>query len=155
MKGGFVVAIGGAAIVVAGLAGCSSNKSSEATQTAASGTGKAKVTVDGKDQNIQGTIACVTQGDTVNIAIGDTAAGSTTGISAQVTTGDSPTVKNVALGTVDGIALAYTPGTGQGNAEAKKDGKTYTISGNAVGADMSNPMAGMQTKPFQIEVTCP
>ena len=155
MKRGFVVALGGAAIVVAGLAGCSSNKSSEATQTAASGTGKAKVTVDGKDQNIQGTIACVTQGDTVNMAIGDTAPGSTTGIGAQVTTGDSPTVKNVALGTVDGIALAYTAGTGQGNAEAKKDGKTYTISGNAVGADMSNPMAGMQTKPFQIEVTCP
>ena len=148
MKRGFVVAIGGAAIVVAGLAGCSSNKSSEATQTAASGTGKAKVTIDGKDQNIQGDIGCVTQGDTVNIAIGDTAPGSTTGISAQVTTGDSPTVKNVALGTVDGIALAYTAGTGQGNAEAKKDGKTYTISGNAVGADMSNPMAGMQTKPF-------
>ena len=50
MKRGFVVVIGGAAIVVAGLAGCSNNKSSEATQTAASGTGKAKVTIDGKDQ---------------------------------------------------------------------------------------------------------
>ena len=155
VKRGFVVAVGGAAIVVAGLAGCSDKKSSEATETAASGTGKAKVTVDGQDQNIQGAISCVTQGDTVNIAIGETTQGATTGIGAQVSTGDSPTVKNVALGTVNGIALAYTAGTGQGNAEAKKDGKTYTITGNAVGADMANPMAGMQTKPFQIEVTCP
>ncbi|MFZ0834445.1 MAG: lipoprotein LpqH [Mycobacterium sp.] len=155
MKRGFVVAIGGAAIVVAGLAGCSSNKSSEATQTAASGTGKAKVTIDGQDQNIQGSISCVTQGDTVNIAIGETQPGANAGIGAQVTTGDNPTVKNVALGTVNGVALAYTAGTGQGNADAKKDGKTYKISGNAVGADMSNPMAGMQNKPFELEVTCP
>ncbi len=155
VKRGFVVAIGGAAIVVAGLAGCSSNKSSEATQTAASGTGKAKVTIDGQDQNIQGAISCVTQGDTVNIAIGETQPGATAGIGAQVSTGDNPTVKNVALGTVNGVALAYTAGTGQGNAEAKKDGKTYKISGNAVGADMSNPMAGMQNKPFELEVTCP
>lgn len=156
MKRGFVVAVGGAAIVVAGLAGCSSDKSSNATETAASGTGKAKVTIDGQDQNIQGAISCVTQGDTVNIAIGDTSnPGSTSGIGAQVSTGDSPTVKNVALGTVNGVALAYTAGTGQGNADVKKDGKTYKISGNAVGADMSNPMAGMQTKPFELEVTCP
>ncbi len=152
MKRGFVVVIGGAAIVVAGLAGCSNNKSSEATQTAASGTGKAKVTIDGKDQTVQGSIGCVTQGDTVNIAIGDQAGG----LGAVVTTGDSPKVKSVALGTFNGQMLAFQDGTGQGNAEAKKDGKTYKINGNAIsGVDMSNPMAGPQTKPFEIEVTCP
>ena len=75
MKRGFVVALGGAAIVVAGLAGCSDKKSSEATETAASGTGKAKVTVDGQDKPIQGSIACVTQAGTVNIALGDQSGG--------------------------------------------------------------------------------
>jgi ipoprotein LpqH len=151
VKRGFVVAVAGVALVVAGLTGCSSNKSSNATQTAASGTGKAKVTIDGKDQSVNGSIACQTMGDTVNIAIGD----ASSGLGAQVTSGDNPTVKSVGLGTVNGMALGYTAGTGQGDASAKKDGKTYKIDGHAVGADMSNPMAGMQTKSFSIEVTCP
>jgi ipoprotein LpqH len=36
----------------------------------------------------------------------------------------------------------------------KVDGNTYTISGEAQGADMNNPMAGMITKKFEIKVTC-
>ena len=34
------------------------------------------------------------------------------------------------------------------------DGDTYTITGEATGADIKNPMAGMVTKPFSIKVTC-
>jgi Mycobacterium 19 kDa lipoprotein antigen len=41
-----------------------------------------------------------------------------------------------------------------GSAEVKVDGSTYTISGEAQGADMKNPMAGMITKKFEIKVTC-
>lgn len=150
VKRGFVVAVGGAAIVVAGLAGCSSSKSSEATQTAASGTGKAKVTVDGQDKPVQGNIACVTQGNTVNIALGDASGG----LSAQLTTDDPPKVNAVALGSFNGQPLAVGPGAG--DATAEKDGKTYKIKGNAIaGVDMSNPMAGPMKKPFEIEVTCP
>ncbi|MDT5091774.1 MAG: ipoprotein LpqH, partial [Mycobacterium sp.] len=68
MKRGFVIAVGGTAIVVAGLSGCGGNKSgggsssasASATQSvsasvpggggASVGTGKATVKVDGNDQ---------------------------------------------------------------------------------------------------------
>src|SRR6187401_3202540 len=85
VKRGFVVAIGGAAIVVAGLSGCSSEKKSETsgdTSSAASAQGKSTVTIDGKDQAVQGTVVCSTMGENVNIAIGD----ATTGIGAVVST---------------------------------------------------------------------
>ncbi len=45
-------------------------------------------------------------------------------------------------------------GAKSGSAEVKVDGDRYTITGEAVGADMSNPMAGMITKPFTVTVTC-
>jgi lipoprotein LpqH len=41
-----------------------------------------------------------------------------------------------------------------GSAEVKVDGDTYTITGEAQGADMKNPMAGMVTKKFEIKVSC-
>ena len=67
--------------------------------------------------------------------------------------GDNPTVTSVGLGNVNGVTLAV--GAGVGDATAVKDGKNYKITGNASGVDMSNPMAGAVTKPFEIDVTCP
>lgn len=153
VKRGFVVAVGGAAVVVAGLAGCSSEKKSETsgeTSSAAAAEGKSTVTIDGKDQTVQGTVVCSTLGDNVNIAIGD----ATTGIGAVVSSGDSPTVHSVGLGNVNGVTLGFQENAGQGEAKAEKDGSTYKISGTAVGADLSNPTAQV-TKPFAIEVSCP
>src|SRR5205085_5019774 len=88
---GFVVAVGGAAIVIAGLSGCSSSdKKTESTGTSAassaSGTasvsataapsgGGTKVSIDGKDQNVAGTVVCTAMGGNMNIAIGDAATG--------------------------------------------------------------------------------
>jgi ipoprotein LpqH len=153
VKRGFVVAVGGAAIVIAGLSGCSSDKKSETsgeTSSAASAQGKSTVTIDGKDQAVQGTVVCSTMGGNVNIAIGD----ATTGIGAVVSTGDSPTVHSVGLGNVNGVTLGFQENAGQGDAKAEKDGNTYKISGNAIGMDMANPLQPVK-KPFQIEVTCP
>src|SRR4051794_29676213 len=153
VKRGFVVAIGGAAIVVAGLSGCSSEKKSETsgdTSSASSAQGNSTVTIDGKDQAVQGTVVCSTMGENVNIAIGD----ATTGIGAVVSTGDSPTVHSVGLGNVNGVTLGFQENAGQGEAKAEKDGSTYKISGTAVGVDMANPMQPAN-KPFEIEVSCP
>ena len=153
MKRGFVVAVGGAAIVVSGLAGCSSEKKSETsgeTSSAASAQGKTTVTIDGKDQQVTGTVVCSSMGGNENIAIGDAA----TGIAAVISSGDSPTVQSVGLGNVNGVTLGYQSGTGQGEAKAEKDGKTYKISGTATGVDMANPLQPVN-KPFEIEVTCP
>ncbi|MBV8292159.1 MAG: lipoprotein LpqH [Mycobacterium sp.] len=162
MKRSVTVAAAATAIVVVGLSGCSSNKSSTGTsgsssnQTSAAVSGPggaaaaAKVTIDGKDQNVGGTVACTTAAGSVNIAIG----GASTGIGAVLTDASPPAVKSVGLGNVNGVTLGYTPGTGQGNASATKDGSSYKISGTATGVDMSNPMQPVN-KSFEIDVTCP
>jgi lipoprotein LpqH len=164
VKRGFVVAIGGAAIVIAGLSGCSSDeKKSESPTTAAETTtgaetasataapsgGGTKVTIDGQDQNVAGTVVCSEMGGNMNIAIGDAA----TGIAA-VLSADGSTVQSVGLGNVNGVTLGYQAGTGQGEAKATKDGNSYNISGNATGIDMANPMQPVN-KPFEIAVSCP
>ena len=169
MKRGFLVALGGAAIVIAGLSGCSSDeKKSESPTTAAEATteagtataapsgGGTKVMIDGQDQNVQGTVVCSAMGGNMNIAIGD----ATTGIAAVVSEGDAPEVKSVGLGNVNGITLGYQQdqavpeGVNWSEAEATKDGSTYKISGTAIGIDMANPLQPVY-KPFEIEVSCP
>ncbi|HJT94348.1 MAG TPA: lipoprotein LpqH [Mycobacterium sp.] len=156
MKRGFLVAVGGAAIVIAGLSGCGSDeKKSETsgeTSAAATAEGKSTVTIDGQDQNVSGTVTCATMGGNVNIALGGT--GTASGIGAVVSEGDSPTVQSVALGNINGVSLGYAPGTPGAEAKAEKDDKTYKISGTATGMDMANPLQPV-TKPFEIEVTCP
>jgi ipoprotein LpqH len=162
VKRSVTVAAAATAIVVVGLSGCSSNKSSTSSsgsssgQTSAaaagsSGTTAAKVTIDGKDQNVQGTVACTSMAGTVNIAVG----GTSTGIGAVLTDANPPAVKSVGLGSVNGVVLGYTQGTPQGNASATKDGSKYKISGTATGVDATNPMAGPVSKSFEIDVTCP
>ncbi|ANE82653.1 hypothetical protein A7U43_05115 [Mycobacterium adipatum] len=171
MKRGFVVAVSGAALLIAGLSGCSSDdKSSSASSssetsaaassasetsaasespTAATGSGTTKVVIDGQEQAVNGSIVCAAMGGNVNIAIGE----ATTGIAAVVSEGDSPTVTSVGLGNVNGVTLGYAAGAG-GEAKAEKDGNTYKITGTATGVDMANPMTPV-SKPFEIEVTCP
>ncbi len=164
MKQSFLVAVGGAAIVIAGLSGCSANEkksqnptnSADATTDAgtasatAAPSGGTKVTIDGQDQNVTGTVVCAAMGANMNIAIG----GAATGIAAVIGSGDVPAVQSVGLGNVNGVTLAYQQGVGQGEAKAEKDGDTYTISGTATGVDLANPMQPV-SKPFQIDVTCP
>jgi lipoprotein LpqH len=171
VKRGFVVAVSGAALLIAGLSGCSSDdKSSSASSssetsaaassasetsaasespTAATGSGTTKVVIDGQEQAVNGSIVCAAMGGNVNIAIGE----ATTGIAAVVSEGDSPTVTSVGLGNVNGVTLGYAAGAG-GEAKAEKDGNTYKITGTATGVDMANPMTPV-SKPFEIEVTCP
>ena len=67
----------------------------------------------------------------------------------------TPKVESLLM-VVDGNALSVSNNMGQklGSADVKVDGKTYTITGQAQGADIKNPMAGMITKDFNIKVTC-
>lgn len=162
-------AAGAAAIVVAGLAGCSNDKtpesratdrtdgatttasvptsqSSGASATAAAGT--AKVTIDGQPKELQGQVMCAVTGDNVNIAIGEQLSGVAVSMAR-----DASNVMSVGLGNVNGVALGYQQGA-TGSASATKDGNTYTIEGSATGVDMANPLQPI-TKPFTIEVSCP
>ena len=174
MKRALVIAVGGAAILVGGLAGCSSDKStseqassatdtaksaaSEATSAATSATdamkgnpaaGTAKVTIDGQDQNVTGTVVCTAAAGNYNIAIGN----ATTGIAVMLAE-DASKVTSVGLGTVNGVALGFQEGAPGGSASATKDGNTYKVSGTATGVDMANPTQPV-TKNFEIAVTCP
>ena len=169
MKRSVTVAAAAAAIAVVGLSGCSSEKKTESAPASSSSSSSAassssetsasvsvegaaantKVIIDGQDQNVSGTTVCTTMAGDVNIAIG----GAATGIAAVLTEADPPEVKSVGLGNVNGVTLAYTAGTGQGNAEATKDGDQYKITGTATGIDTANPMQPVN-KPFEIDVTC-
>lgn len=159
MKRGLTVVVAGAAILVVGLSGCSSKSNTSNSGTSSAGTSvssgggggakSTKVVIDGKDQNVTGSVVCTSAAGNVNIAIG----GAATGIAAVLTDGNPPEVKSVGLGNVNGVTLGYTSGTGQGNATATKNGNTYKISGTATGVDMANPMQPV-SKPFEIDVTC-
>ncbi|MGV9798467.1 lipoprotein LpqH [Mycobacterium sp. NPDC003449] len=176
MKRGFLVAVGGAAIVVAGLSGCSSggekSESTEASPTASvptttsavqsgtaqagdasaiTGSGSARVLIDGQERPVQGTVVCASAAGNVSLTVGE----GMSVVTATVSEGDQPTVGAVGLGNIDGVNLGFTPGVPGASAEATKDGNTYTIKGSATGADLSNPAAGVVTKPFELEVTCP
>ncbi len=124
VKRSVTIAAAATAIVVVGLSGCSSDKkstssSSGGTSVAASGSSSAKVTIDGKDQTVQGTVACTSAAGTENIAIG----GAQTGIGVVLTDASPPVVKSVGLGNVNGVTLGYTPGVpgaGQGHRDQRR-----------------------------------
>lgn len=117
--------------------------------------GATEVKVDGAD--LAGldlnSVTCVKQAGKITVASG--AIGGQQGLGVVMSDEATPVVESLGL-VVDGNALAVANAMGakSGSAEVKVDGKRYTITGEAVGADMSNPMAGMITKPFTVTVTC-
>ena len=156
MKRGIVVGVAGLVMVVAGLAGCSSNKSSTNASSSSSASSAAgpQVVIDGQNQAITGSVTCTANGDNTNIGIGDAA----NGVGAVVSNASPPIVHAVGLGSVNGVTLGFSdaaPNQG-GNAGAAQSGKSYAIKGTATGSDMSDPQQPKQvTKSFEMDVTCP
>jgi lipoprotein LpqH len=147
------------------LMACSDNSNSSKPTASATGSasvstavasgGKTSVKVEGSDLPGLDTssVTCVKQGGNINIASG--AIGGQQGLGVVMTDGSPPKVTSLGM-VVDGNALAVSDNMGvkTGSADVKVDGSTYTISGEAAGADMKNPMAGMISKKFEITVTC-
>jgi lipoprotein LpqH len=135
--------------------GTASATASAPVSSAVASGGKTSVKVDGND--LPGldvnSVTCVKQGGNINIA--SAAIGGQQGLGVVMTDAPTPTVTSLGM-VVDGNALAVSDNMGvkTGSADVKVDGNTYTISGEAAGADMKNPMAGMITKKFEITVTC-
>lgn len=152
MKQGIVVGAAGVAVIVAGCAGCSSNKNTGSSNPPAPA--GPQLIVDGKSQNVSGPVTCNPNGNNINIGIGDAA----NGVGAVISNGNPPIVHAVGLGTIDGITLGYSdaaPGQ-NGSAGAAASGKSYQIKGTATGANTSNPQQPQPvTKPFELDVTCP
>lgn len=151
------------------LVGCSDDKGAENSASSTAGAssadtteisgvstgGDASVKVEGED--LAGldlnTVTCVKAAGKINVASAPYGGGQ--GLVVVMTDEATPKVENVNL-FVDGNALAVAQmgGVSSGSAEAAVDGSTYTITGEAQGADLANPMAGMITKKFEITVSC-
>lgn len=161
MKRVLAAAIGtlGCAAAAAALVGCSggghaAGPGSSTAPSVASGTG-AQVKVGGTD--LAGldpaSVTCVKTGGKIDIGSGSS--GGRQALAVVMTDESTPKVESLAL-VVDGNALSVANNMGAkvGSANVAVDGKTYTITGQAQGADLKNPMAGMITKDFNIKVSC-
>lgn len=145
--------------------GDSGNKTTAAVSTAAQGdTGGTQVTTGGGGTEISvdgkpvagldlATVTCVKQAGKINVGSGSVSGQQGLGI--VMTDEATPKVESLGI-VVDGNALAVTAGMGMsvGSAQVAVDGDTYTITGEAQGANMSNPMEGMISKDFTIKVAC-
>jgi lipoprotein LpqH len=150
-----MIGIAAAATVVAGLAGCSSDKSGTGSSSSGSSSAAApvgnRVVLDGQNQNVSGPVSCTQVNGNLSIGIGDPSAG----VGAVVTNADPPVVQAVGLGNLGGATLGYSAGApNQANAQATKSGNSYTIKGTATGADAANPQTPL-SKSFEMDVTCP
>lgn len=160
VKRAIAVAIGTLGCASA-LVGCSSGghtaspAASGGPASVSAGGGGAEVKVGGSD--LPGlnpnSVTCVKQAGKINIGSGS--AGGQQALAVVMTDANPPTVDSLAM-VVDGNALSVADNMGSkvGSAKVSVDGKTYTITGQAQGADLKNPMAGMITKDFSIKVTC-
>lgn len=138
------------------LMACSDDKGGDTNNsTVASTGGSTVVQVDGSD--LAGldlnSVTCVKQAGKINV--GSAAIGGQQGLGIVMTDAQPPVVESLGM-VVDGNALAVTNSMGMqvGSAEVSVDGETYTITGEAQGADMKNPMAGTISKEFTVTVTC-
>jgi ipoprotein LpqH len=140
------------------LVACSSGGHTAAApaSVATGGGAAAQVKVGGSD--LAGldpaSVTCVKRAGKVSIGSGNTA-GKQQALAVVMTDEAAPKVESLIL-VVDGNALSVANNMGQnlGSAKVAVDGKTYTITGQAQGADVKNPMAGMITKDFAIKATC-
>jgi lipoprotein LpqH len=143
------------AVVACSSGGHTASPASSTAPSVASGSG-AQVKVGGTD--LAGvnpaSVTCVKQGGKIDIGSGSTG-GPQQALAVVMTDEATPKVESLAL-VVDGNALSVANNMGAkvGSANVAVDGKTYTITGQAQGADLKNPMAGMITKDFSIKVTC-
>lgn len=98
-------------------------------------------------------VTCVKQGGKIDVGSGS--GGGQQALAVVMTDEATPKVESLAL-VVDGNALSVSNSMGAkvGSANVAVNGTTYTITGQAQGADMKNPMAGVITKDFTIKVTC-
>lgn len=132
--------VGGAALLVAGLVGCSSTPSAP------------KVTVDGQSKNVQGMAVCKPirggQGFEVSIATDK----APRDVSVELAK-DASAVWFVTIGHFQGNTELHwlEHVTTYGNVSATKDGNDYKVTGNIAPANG----ASSNTYPFEIDFSCP
>ena len=159
-----IVAAAAVALLVSGCSdtgdSSSGGGSSEQSPAAANPAGASSAAVDGKALEADFDATCAKQGDTLALALADTANATYGDLAVSATITGTDTVQAVGIAGSKGGSngLPYALGFGQGmpggSATVVKDGDTYTITGEGVGApDMSNPTAPSSSK-FDITFAC-
>lgn len=153
-----IVAAAAVALLVSGCSDTGDNSgggSSEQTSASASA-----AAVDGKALDANFDATCAKQGDTLALALADTGNATYGDLAVSATITGTDTVQAVGIAGSKGGSngLPYALGFGQGmpggSAKVVKDGDTYTVTGEGVGApDMSNPTAPSSAK-FDITFAC-
>ncbi|WP_039803066.1 lipoprotein LpqH [Nocardia araoensis] len=156
-----------ATAAVAVLTGCGDSKGSSPAAPAPSSAqpvapaGKSVASVDGKAFDAKFDTTCAKQGGTLALALTDTANSAYGNLSVSATITDANTVQAVAIagskGGDNGLPYAVGFGNGMpgGSAKVVKDGNTYKVTGEGVGApDLTNPLAGPKTSKFDITFAC-
>ena len=144
---------GGATLLMACHTNTTTHSSAPVSNAAAGSSTEVKV--DGN--NVPGldltSVTCVRQGGKIDI--GSAAINGQQGLGVVMTDAAQPKVQSLGI-VVDGNALAVSDNMGAqvGSAQVSVSGSTYTITGQAQGADLKNPMNGEITKTFEIKVTC-
>ncbi|MRH88210.1 hypothetical protein GFY24_12280 [Nocardia sp. SYP-A9097] len=154
------------------VTGCSDNSSSPAANstTSAAGAptsaatpagGKSAASVDGKALDAKFETTCVKQGGTLALALTDTGNSTYGQLSVSATVTGDNTVQAVGIAGSKGggngmpYAVGYGNGVPGGSAKVVKNGNTYTVTGEGVGApDLSNPTAGVKNSKFEIVFAC-
>ncbi|WP_280430732.1 lipoprotein LpqH [Nocardia brasiliensis] len=153
------------------VTGCSDDASSSPAKSSAAATpsaqgnpapaGKSTASVDGKALTATFTTTCAKQAGTLALALTDTANATYGTLSVSATITGTDTVQAVGFaGTKGGesgqpYAIGFGNGMPGGSATLTKDGNTYKISGEGVGApDLTNPLAGPKTSKFDVTFAC-
>ncbi|AKS31168.1 lipoprotein LpqH [Mycolicibacterium goodii] len=156
-----LVAAAACAVVLTGVAGCSSQDPSDSGQRSATESGgpaatpvqadQGKVTLGGNELGQVTAIGCVTEGGLTTISIESDVRTTVT-----LTEGEAPNVESVNIGDVwsQGPSLVYLAGLSGAPVVASRDGDSYTVTGIGMGADPADPSVPADT-PFDIAVTCP
>ncbi|MFD8243869.1 MULTISPECIES: lipoprotein LpqH [unclassified Nocardia] len=154
-----------AAAAVGVLTGCGDSKGSSpaapSSAQPAAPAGKSVASVDGKAFDAKFDTTCAKQGGTLALALTDTANSAYGNLSVSATITDANTVQAVAIagskGGDNGLPYAVGFGNGMpgGSAKVVKDGNTFKVTGEGVGApDLTNPLAGPKTSKFDITFAC-
>ncbi len=138
-----------AAVLLAGVAGCSTPPPSAPTLAAgAVPAGTAQATVAAGDPTTSHVVDCRNLGSLTTITVGDSASG----VSMMLDNRNTLTARSVALTNLGGFTGSYWRDL-QGTAEVGMDGLTYTVTGTATGFNADNSGA-RATEPFTVKVAC-
>lgn len=141
--------VAAAALVLVGLAGCSSPPSSApAVPPGALPGGSALVTVDESKTITSGVVSCLPIGSWMRITIGD----ATAGVLITVDTTNELIAKSVAFNDFSGFTGSYWHDL-QGDARVGMMDQTYAVTGTVGGSNADNPSFSTKER-FTVKVAC-